>query len=359
MNDQLEISERLHQVTRDLVVPAEVAALARVGGDRRLRRRRLFLVAGTVAVVGAVIPAAIALAQIAGRSESTPASHGNGDLYAAPPTISTCGAVGGRTAAPPSAYSNLLMLPKQLPVNYAFVNHRGAGSGNGCPPPHVALTMTAGPSSNPTRGVVVEGPDAPSTVQDGHGDDSSYSGTILHPAVDGVTGTTYYFSPNAPATTFWTDRSGGQWRTQSRGLTARQLVRMLGALHVDSRTGSAYLPHAERSGWSVQPAAPARQGRELGIFYALWHSGGDRIAMTIQHGPNRITQLAALARHPVRTTVHGRPAVVYFNGHIIWWQQSKDVTVKLTDYHASGMAIVQIARGVATISSQDPRLHRP
>jgi hypothetical protein len=252
------------------------------------------------------------------------------------------------------------MLPTSQPVSYAFANHRGGGAGDGCPPPHVALTMTAGPLSDPTRGVVVEGPDAPSAVQDGYSDDpSSYSGTILHPAVDGVAGITYYFSPSAPATTFWTDRSGGQWRAQTRGLTAHQLVGLLGSLRVDSRNGTAELPHAERSGWTVGPAAPDRHGSRLGIFYALWHAGGDRVAMTVEHGPSRVEQRAALARHPYRTTVNSHPAVVYFGGGIIWWQQSRNVTVKLTDNHATGMAIVQIAGNVAPVGPQDPRLHRP
>jgi hypothetical protein len=361
--DEATLSESLHDATRDLAMPGDIGQVARRGGARRLRRRQIAAVLCTAAVVAALVPTAIALAPSGSPQAGTHVGHNsNGDLYAAPPTVSTCGAIGGNGSGAASAttYPELLMLPRDTAVRYAFANKRGVGAGDGCPPPHVALTLTKASGDKTVAGAVIYGPDAPSAVQAGEvAPHETFSGLTLHPSVDGVTGIAFYIAANKSTRAYWTDPDGGQWRTQIRGLTSRQVKSLLASLQFDAAAGTAKLPDATSQGWTVQPAAPDRSGRQPGIFYVLWHVDRTRVAMTVTHGPDRIEQVAALAPGAQSTIIRGRPAVVYRHGGNLRWQPAKDISIYLTAYGSSPSQIVQIANSLQSISPEDPRLFRP
>jgi hypothetical protein len=354
--DETTISDALHEATGDLTADSDLTAQVRSGGRRRLRRRRIGASIAVAATVAAIVPAAIALAAGNGNRQAVSVGGGPGSI---PPAQScTDNASGGGYAASPTAYPQLLMLPPGQPVIYAFTNTGGAPRCSYFP--HVALTLLRERGGVVTQGVEVDGPDAPSTAQYGIGGrGSTYTGTTLHPRIDGQLATAFFNSKNSATNVFWSGTEGDQWHATVRGLDPTALDRLLGRLKVDPQAESATLPGAAAAGWTIAPPAPDASGSTSGVFYALWHEGRSRIALWVAPGPDRVDQLAAAGATRF-VTVHGRPAVVSGRTFaILRWQVAKNVTAFLTMTHSSQATIQQVADTIRPISPTDPRLHRP
>jgi hypothetical protein len=207
--DEATICEALGDLTADVTVRPDLVTRAQQRGQTRLRRRRILVLGAVPVVVAATIVGAIAVIQEGPRTPTVESSASS--LYAKPPTPTEC-APPGPSAASPADYPNLLMLPPDQPVSYAFTNNHGSG----CPAAHVALTMLRLHGGGISRSIDIEGPNAPSEVEAGYNQpDEEFSGPVLHPSVDGRGADVYYLPGNRSATIFWTDANGGQWQTSS------------------------------------------------------------------------------------------------------------------------------------------------
>jgi hypothetical protein len=354
--DEITLSAALHEATGDLATDADLTARVRSAGRRRLRRRRVGASIAVTAVVAAIVPAAIAIAAGTASRQAVTVGGGPGSL---PPAQScTDNVSGGGFAASPAAYPQLLMLPPDQPVVYAFTNTGGAPRCSYFP--HVALTLLREHDGAVTKGVEVDGPDAPSATQFGYGGNgSTFNGNTLHPRIDGQRATAFFNSNNSATNVFWSGRQGDQWHATVRGLDPTALDRLLSRLKVDPQAEYATLPGAAAGGWTVAPPAPDSSGSTAGVFYALWHEGRSRVALWVAPGPDRVDQFAAAGAARF-VTVQGQPAVV--SGHtfaMLRWQVAKNVTAFLTMTHSSQATIQQVANTIRSISPTDPRLHRP
>jgi hypothetical protein len=358
------ISESLREATADLTAPANLPALAHAGGSRRLRRHRLASSVGVVAVAAAIVPVTMAIGNLGARHNTAPSAAIGSRLYANPPVAAhPCLQPGAPAAA--AAYPQLLRLPAGQPVSYAFTNTGGAPQ---CAFfPHVAATLLHTSAGVVSRSVVIDGPNAMTAAQAGVVPSRFSSGTTagaayrqLHVEIDGHPALIVYAVHTRKADAFWPGADGSRWHAASSGLTPVALETLLNSATYDPHAGTATVDHQAVEGWSVQPAVPDSAVKHAGVFYALWHQDGGKVAMTVTPGPNRIDQLAESGSRLV--TVNGQPAVVSAGGHgftVLRWQAGTDVTVYLSMTHSSAQRLEGVAAGIDPINPDDPRLHRP
>jgi hypothetical protein len=351
--DEATISEELRIATRDIVATGDLPGLVRSGGGRRLRRRWIAATSATVILVAGIATGVVALA--------TQADHAvpDGSGGHRPGSARSCEGTGGGKASP-VAYPRLLMLPPDQAVTYAFTNSGGAPR---CAYfPHVALTLLQQKGDAITRGVTVEGPDAPSVAEDGDAGQFSSAVTIAHPTVDGQTASVFYIRANESANVFWSGGAEDQWHVTASGVGLAALKRLLHHIRFDATSRTATLPNAAARGWTVAPAAPDYAGKPRGVFYALWHEDGSKAALWVAPGPDRVDQWAAAARHSHLVTVRGRPGTFRILGKgyaVMRWQVGRRLTAYLSVTHSSPSAVQQVAASLRPISPTDPRLFRP
>jgi hypothetical protein len=369
---EISIATAFRDATADLVADADVADRARLGGRRRLRRRRIAAVVGAGAVAVAAVPAGIAVAHVGG-ARPTPAAASHSFLYATPPTAANpCDLAGRRLddggPANPASYPQLLMLPEGRAVSYAFTNNGGAPQCTFFP--HIALTLLHTTGGIVTRSVEIDGPNAlnpsqaglaPSRFSGGWGNDGNPAFRQLHPSIHGHEADVYDVVTTRHADAFWAGDRGSRWHATATGLSARRLDVLLNAVVYNPHTGTARLPGAAGRGWTVAPSAPDARGPRDGVFYALWHQDGGKVALFVIPAPDRIDQFAQ--RRARLVTVHHRPAVTYPVGRhgyqVMRWQVRPGVTAYLSMTHSSAATLEAVAATIRPVNPSDPRLHRP
>lgn len=364
-----QIITSLRSVADDQGVPADLVARSQLGGRRRLRgRRRLVAVAASVGVAGVVATVVIAVQAIS-PSHGVQGATTSPDLYAAPPTgPDPCAQLsdndGGAVAA--STYPQLLMLPPGQPVTYAFTNSGGAPQCSYFP--HVALTLLQSIQGTVTRSVEIDGPDAITEVQAGLQSPPDAPGSVTfsdavqigHFAIDGHRAFIDYVAAARTAQVYWPGAHGARWHAQITGLSLEQVKKLLNQINYDEIMGTASLPQAAKSGWTVAPAAPDFSGDRSGVFYALWHDHASRVALDVTPGPDRIEQITV--RHSQLVTIGGRPGTLRQLGQsfeVLTWQPTANVTAHLTMTHSTADQIEQLANSISPVAPSDPRIHRP
>ena len=353
--DESTISDLLRRATEDVEPSPDLRFRVHTGGRRRLRRRGIGAVVGVVGVLAALVPSAIAVTSGVGHTRL----NATGATSPPWPPAQSCDVQSGdRSTA--VAYPQLLMLPPDQSVLYAFTNSGGAPIPCGYFP-HVALTLLQLNHGNSVRGVEVDGPDAPTVEQFGYAPGGAdFNGRKLHLTVGSHSAIALY-EPNHTSRVFWSDGTGNQWQVTARGFTPTSLRSLVRDLRFNPTAGTATLPNAASDGWTVEPAPPEQRGSRAGVFYALWHNDGSKLALNVQPGPDRIDQDAVSGGQ--LTTVQGRPAVVRTLGNngyeVLDWQVSQNVTVHLAATHSSPTTIMAIANSLRSITANDPRLHRP
>jgi hypothetical protein len=354
--DEELLSDALHAVEVD--VAPDLPSRARRGGQRRLLRRRSAAAAGVTAVAAVGVPVGLVVRSGGGHIGISPASGGGpanqlvSDLYASPPAAGAqCN--GGFTAREKAAmYPQLLLLPADQPLKYAFVRQNRAN----CADPHVALTAYRTDGASLTAGLVIEGPDAPTPTEGGMaGPDVSFSGDTGHVEVDGQDGTEFSL-PGSSTTVYWTEPDGGQWSASVRGLSAAGAVSLLNTVSYDGTLGTASLPST--AGWTVAPIAHDVP-KDTGWVVEQWNdSSGQEIDLSLYQTPTRTYQEAAKAAgRATFVTVRGHQGVLSQDikgGAGLTWQEGPDVEAQLT---APANEIQQIAASLALTTPEDPRIN--
>jgi hypothetical protein len=357
MLDEVTVSDLLHDATGELNVPDGLVDRVHQRGAHRLQRRRIVSAVAVAAAIGALTPAAIALAPTGSTRQSVGIDGENQSSGHGAST--SCNAA--THLAAPSAYPQLLMLPTDQRVMSAYMETRAPG----CLPSHVALTLLRQSGKLVTAGVVLEGPDAPTAVEQGYGEPGQYAETILHPRVDGETATAYY--DKGHATVFWAGPGGARWFLRARGINADALKSLLARLRLDARSGTATLPDASAAGWQVAPPAPDPAVDLSGWFISQWRPAGcpaSRTAscetsLTVRPGPDRQDQNAAVLPDARMISLGGRPGVLAFHGSYLVWQPTPGVTAILAVGAGQASQILELAASIQPIAPTDPRLHRP
>ncbi|HTW21711.1 MAG TPA: hypothetical protein VME70_16060 [Mycobacteriales bacterium] len=369
--DERDLSAALHALDPDL--SPDLVTKVRAGGRRRLLRRRSYVAAGVVAVGAAATPVGLALRAggapdqsvgVAGHHRARAAS----DLYASPPPVgSQCNSGYSATHnraghALASTYPQLLLLPPNQPIDYAFVRSQRPS----CPSPHVALTAVRAGADTDHQGLVVEGPNAPTAVEDGRaGPTIGFTGQTGHEPILGEPGSEFTITSNGHTDAFWTEPDGGQWYAEVRHLPQDQAVALLDHLALDPAAGTATLNGAG-SGWSTEPAAADVRPDQTGIVFSQWTDpDGHEASMTVTETPNRIDQLAAGSYVDFTfVTVRGQRAILAPDGgqgggvQSLTWQEAADVQVSLTIDNASAAEIEQVADSLQLASPSDPRISK-
>jgi hypothetical protein len=370
MIDEHTLAEALQSL--DGATAPDLLTKVRRGGRRRLLRHRSYAAAGVAAVAGAAAPITTAVLHQHGATAlglgRGHRAHGAGDLYAPPPPAgSQCnGGVSGNSHpdghAAASAYPQLLYLPPGQPVRYAFVrSQRGT-----CAPPHVALTAWQRAGGEVVRGLVVEGPNAPSAMQAGYaGPDVGFSGQNGHQQIDRQAGREFTIRQAENTEAFWTEPDGGQWHATVKGVSQDRAVQLLDRLRLDPRSGTAALSGPVAHAWQVEPPAQD-QPRASGWFTSEWTDAqGHRVDLDATQTPDRMNQLAA-ADAGTRTviTVRGHRALYSpvdgLGGGVpvVTWQEAPDVQIDLTVVGGTEQEVVRVADSLGHIAANDPRINR-
>lgn len=359
--DETTVTEALHRATSDLTGDPDLVEHVRQGGRRRLHRRRILETAGVLVVAAAIVPAAIELApnhngkatvQIGSSPTAAVA------LYAAPPPAGAQCNGGHADPASDAAYPQLLMLPTDQSVAYAFTNSQTSS----CAPAHVALTMLATAGNVVTRGVVIEGPNAATAAESGYGaNGQNFTGETRHPQIYGQAASVLYIPAAKSATVFWTGADGSQWQASTRGLSPSAIATLLNRVQFDAQTGTASLPDAANDGWTVEPPAADATDGASGIFYSQWTSDGSEVDLTVTQAPDRTDQTAATMPGSRLVEVQGHPAALSVSSQFatLTWQPRANTAVSLMVLHGTARQVEQIAATITATTASDPRMHRP
>lgn len=357
--DEPTVIQSLHDI--DAEAPAGLLATVRRGGRRRmLRRRAAYSASGVVALAavgGAVATAATHHGTGASLRVTTSPTHSSG-LYADPPPAgSHCnGGYGGH--ANPSHYPQLLLLPRNQQVSYAFTR----ADSSACVRAHVALTLLDTAGATIQRGLVVEGPDAPTATEAAYegGPNVGFGGQSGHHQIRGNPGSE--FTIRGFTNAFWTEPDGGQWQAEATGMSQQAAVHLLDRLSLDSSAGTATLPDAGSQGWTVAPATADEPAGAQGTLLSQWPlPSGNKADLTVTAGPDRTDQQAAgsAPRGSFFTTVDGHRAVASYSSQFatLVWQQADNVQVELDVEQGTIAEARQAASTLAMTTPRDPRIH--
>jgi hypothetical protein len=368
--DETTTSEALHGI--EVVNPPDLLTRVRRGGRQRLLRRRSYIAATGVAAGTAAVSAGFALWPGNDAEVTTPVagqhSQALSDLYAAPPAPgSQCN--GGESAKTDAAggslattYSHLLLLPVAQDIGYGFVR----SSQDACSPPHVALTALQLDGDTVTKGLLVEGPNAPTAVEAGRtGPDVSFGGDTGNQPVDGQPAVEFTIPQNGHTDAYWTEPDGGQWHAAVRDMSQEQAVALLNLLQVDGVSGTATLNNANQAGWTIEPAVED-EPQTHGWFTASWvDPHGHKVNLDVTQTRDRLDQIAAGAYSGRSyTQVRGHQAIYSALGGLgrgvpdLIWQEAPDVQVDLTVVHATESEVKQIAASLTLTDPSDPRISR-
>ncbi len=354
--DEETVTESLHSL--DVVIAPDLLARVRRDGRRRLLRRRSLVAASAVAAGSAAVPVTLALRASGAADVIGAASRGGSratlsELYAPPPAPGSRCTEGGSSAAAPTAYPELLLLPPGQAVTSAVVR---AGTSR-CRAPHIALTLLRADSDVVTAGVVVAGPNAPSADEDGFGPGSDPVGDTGSLPILGVAGTE--FTADGHTDAFWTEPDGGQWHAQVRGLSQQDAVALLDQLTLDSHAGTATIPPDAARGWTIAPAAVDERAGTEGTVMSEWVDGsGHTVELNVTAGPSRVDQEAASARlDATLVTVAGQPGVLLADARTatLIWAPAHDVEADITVNDGTGTEVEQLAASLALAPPSDPR----
>jgi hypothetical protein len=363
--DEKSLTDALGAI--DAVASPDLAARARAGGRRRLVRRRSLTAVGAVALGAAAAPVTLAVRSGIGSHGGTitlgasPTATDPG-LYAAPPLPGSRCNEGYAGKAAPATYPDLLLLPPSTAdMHYAFVRNETSG----CASPHVALTAIQRDGDSVGAGLVVQGPNAPTPVEDGRqGPSIEFSGITGHEPIDGQPGTEYTIPESGRTDGFWTEPDGGQWHAVARGMSASDAVALFNRLEVDGHAGTASVPESAIQGWTVEPPADDVDTGQTGMVISQWiDAEGHLVDMTVSQTPDRTFQHAVESGGQESiVTVRGRPAVLAptggngGNAYALTWQESKDAEVELAVTGGTASEIKQVAESLVLASADDPRI---
>ncbi|HEX3900041.1 MAG TPA: hypothetical protein VHW74_12790 [Mycobacteriales bacterium] len=355
--------------TLDVDVPVDLARRARLGGRRRLVRRRSYVAAGAVGVAAVAVPSVLVLRGTdggkvePGAQSSTQAVYS--DLYAAPPAPGSQCQVGGGGSATLSAYRDLLLLPPEgQPVTDASVML----STLDCPPPHVALTALKTDGDQIVEGLVIYGPNAPTPMEVGiAGPNVHFGGQAGELAVDGQPAREYTFSGSTHTDVYWSEPDGGQWRASLRGMTQQQAVDLLNQMTFDGKSGTAVPPQPTADQWTVEPAV-TDTSTSAGEMTAHWTDAeGHQVGLVVTQGPDQVDQLAAGGPAEEYAVVGyvGSMQLVTVRGHdgvigagessVLFWQEAPDVEAELSITHGGASEIEQVANSLMLTAPDDSR----
>jgi hypothetical protein len=356
MIDEQTLTEALHNL--DVVIAPDLSARVRRDGQRRLLRRRSLAAAGAVAVGSAAVPATIALRAAVGSGALGAASGPGSDatlseLYAPPPPPGSRCTEGTSRSAAPAAYPQLLLLPLGQDLTSAVVR---AGISQ-CRTPHIALTLVHTAADTVTEGVVVDGPNAPTAVEDGFGPGSNPIGDTGSLPILGVAG--IEFTADGHTDAYWTEPDGGQWHAQARGMSQQAAVALFDQLALDSHAGTATIAPGAAPGWTVAPAALDAHAGAQGTVMSEWvDSSGHTVDMNVTAEPNRIDQEAASAAlDATLVTVNGQPGVLVADARTatLIWAPADNVEADITVNDGTSAEVEQIAASLSLAAPNDPR----
>jgi len=355
MIDERTLAESLHSLEMD--VAPDLAARVRRGGQRRLLRRRAQVAAGVAAVGAASVPVGIAVRTQVNASHISAASDASlSDLYAPPPAPGSTCTEGTSGAAAAAAYPQLLLLPPGQDVTYAHVR-RGKSD---CSPPHVALTLLHTAGDQVTRGLVLEGPNAPTAIEAGFGPGSNPVGGTGSQPVQGSAAEE--FTVDRHTDVYWTGPDGAQWHAEMTGVTQADAVVLLDGLTLDSHAGTATVPSSAAQDWTVAaPAADAPSGLEGSVESEWVDSNGHTVDLNVSAVPNRIDQQAATAQLGATfVTVNGQRGEVVSDPRTatVGWQAGDNVEADVTVLGGTAAEAEQIAASVRLTAPDDPRFNQ-
>jgi hypothetical protein len=361
--DEHLVSDALHAVEVD--VAPDLAARVRRGGQRRLLRRRSVAAAGVTAVAAAGVPTAIALGSGSGSRQVQqiyPASSGGpsagtvADLYATPPAAGAHCNSSYSARASATDYPQLLLMPVNQQVKYAFVRQEQAT----CLPAHVALTAYRSDSSAVTSGLEIDGPNAPTAAEDGReGASVEFSGDTGHLPVDGRDATEFTITSKASSDIYWTEPDGGQWHASVTGLSQAAAVALLNQVSYDGANGTASLPRS--SNWTVAPAATDLPSKDTGWVTEQWTDPqGNEVDLDMTQTPDRTDQQAAQEGDTARfVTVGGHRAVLDLAQDFaqLTWQDRPDVQARLSVSGGTADEVEMLASNLSMTTPSDPRIN--
>lgn len=362
--DEKSLSDALRAI--DSGVSPDLAARVRIGGRRRLVRRRSLTAVGAVAIGAVATPTAIAARAVGphgGGTFKVGSSPNATDpaLYAAPPAIgSECnGGYSGKDS--PAAHPDLLLLPPQsADVRYAFVRNQTSA----CAAPHVALTAIQQHGDAIGAGLVVEGPNAPTATEDGRvGPYIDFMGETGHAPIDGQPAVEFTIQQSGHTDAYWTEPDGGQWHAVVRDMNQADAVALLDRLELDGHDGTATLPDASNDGWTVEGPVADRSADQGGTVISQWtDTQGHLVDMTVSQTSDRtIVDAIAGGGSESIVTVRGKPAVLSptggngGDGYGLIWQEDKDVLVSLSVTGGNATEIEQVAESLSLASPDDAR----
>lgn len=352
--DEDSLRVALHDLPDE--VPVDLVDRVHRGGRRRLRRRRLAVVATSAFLAAAGAGAGLSLGST-DHSTTTLAPAGTPvkALYAAPPPAGADCTSGNGAHADPVQLRQLLWLPQGTQVHYAFVRV----STTSCPAPHVALTLLKQDGSVVTSGAVVYGPDAPTPEQAGMaGGTRVFTGDTGHATIGGSPATEFTIDGFTDA--FWSDDSGGQWHAQVRGMSQSAAVALLDGMHYDDAAGTATLAGATGDGWTVAPAAADEADGPRGTVLVQWTLPSGHVAdATVTATPSRLDQLAATSvPNATVTTVSGHRAVLSTSMQfaLVYWQPDDNVAVQVAIERGTAAEALAAAESLAVAPPDDTRI---
>jgi hypothetical protein len=357
--DDDAVSKALHGIETE--VAPDLLSRVRQGGRRRLLRRRTYVAVSAVAVGTAAVPAGVALWPRSRAAVTTPASGHQpqtvSGLYAAPPAPGSQCNSGYTAHADATTYPQLLLMPTDQPLKYAFVRD----SRSTCLEPHVALTAyQLSDHDDVTAGVVVEGPNAPTPTEDGRaGPGVDFMGDTAHDQVDGQRAVEYSIPQSGDNDVYWTEPDGGQWHASVAGMPEADAVQLLDQLTFDGEQGAATFGGGADHGWTIA-SKTSDLPRHNGWVTEQWtDAAGHQVNLDLTQEPSHVSvEAARMAGRAKLVTVRGNDGVLVASSQSasLTWQEASDVEATLSVVDGTATEVTQLTDNLAMTTPDDPRI---